>query len=85
MTMSDKIRCLIFTDESRIWNMDMANNKRLSYMIGYIYYKNHIVNMLNIRGTSRNLAVMTSHEKNTFLRVLTKYFHQLSSEKNVFL
>ena len=84
MTMSDKIRCLIFTDESRIWNMDMANNKRLSYMIGYIYYKNHIVNMLNIRGTSRNLAVMTSHEKNTFLRVLTKYFHQLSSEENIF-
>ena len=38
MTMSDKIRCLIFTEESRIWNMDMANNKRLSCMIGYIYY-----------------------------------------------
>ena len=63
MTMSDKIRCLLFTDKSRIWNMDMENNKWLSNMIGHIYYKNHTVNMLNIRGASRNLAVITSHEK----------------------
>ena len=43
--------------------MDMENNKGLSYMVGYIYYKNHIVNMLNMSGASRNLAVMTPHEK----------------------
>ena len=85
MTMSDNVRCLIFTDESRIWNMDMANNKRLSYMIGYIYYKNHIVNMLNIRGASRNLAIMSPHEKNTFLRLLTKYFHQKVQKMIIFI
>ena len=84
MTISDKIRCLIFTDESRIWNMDMANNKRLSYMIGYIYYKNHIVNMLNICEASRNLATMNPHEKNTFLRLLAEYFHQKSTENDGF-
>ena len=53
-------------------------------MIGYIYYKNHIVNMLNIRGASRNLAIMSLHEKNTFLRLLTKYFHQNSTENDDF-
>ena len=61
-------RCLLFTEESRIWNMDMENNKGLSYIVGYIYYKNHIVNMLNIRGASRNLAVMTPHGKKKYFQ-----------------
>ena len=35
MTMSEDIRCRLFVDESRIRNMNMANNRKLLYMCGY--------------------------------------------------
>ena len=54
--MSDDIRCRIFTDESKIWNMDMANKRQLSSMSGYIIEKQQVVNILKIRRASRNLA-----------------------------
>ena len=37
MPMNDDGRGRLFTDESRVLNMDMNNTKRLSYMAGYIF------------------------------------------------
>ena len=54
--MSDDTKCRIFTDESKIWNMDMANKRQLSSMSGYIIEKQQVVNILKIRRASRNLA-----------------------------
>lgn len=54
--MSDDTKCRIFTDKSKIWNMDMANKRQLSSMSGYIIEKQQVVNILKIRRASRNLA-----------------------------
>ena len=44
MTMRDDIRCRLFVDESEIWNMNMANDRQLLYVCGYILNKKHVVN-----------------------------------------
>ena len=44
--------------------MDMADKNRKSFMVGYIYENLHVVNMLSTTGTSKNLAIMTPHDKN---------------------
>ena len=62
--MTDDVRCKLFIDESRVWNMDMADKNRKSFMVGYIYENLHVVNMLSTTGTSKNLAIMTPHDKN---------------------
>ena len=82
--MTDDVRCKLFIDESRVWNMDMADKNRKSFMVGYIYEKLHVVNMLNITGTSKNLAIMTPHDKNIYLRRYSEYFHRTSSKPDVF-
>ena len=40
--------------------------------------------MLNITGASRNLVIMSPTEKNSYLRVYSTYFHQNSSELDMF-
>ena len=67
MTMSEDIRCRLFVDESRIWNRNMANDRRLSFMSGYIFNKQHVVNMLNIRGASKNIMSMSSSKKKNYI------------------
>ena len=84
MTMSEISRRKLAVDESRIWNMDMDNKKRISDMIGYLFNKLHVVNKLNITGSSKNLKSMSLAEKNRYLRLYSKYFHRTSTEIDVF-
>ena len=64
--------------------MNMANDRRLSFMSGYIFNKQHVVNMLNIRGACRNLMGMSPSEKKLYLRMYTRKFHQYSFELDMF-
>ena len=75
MTMSKESRGRIQVDESRIWNMGFSNVKRLSYSTAYMSEELHIVKMPNIRGTHRNLSIMSPAEKNRYLRLYTRYIH----------
>ena len=36
MTMGRLARCRLNVDESRIWHMDMANTRRLSFSLGFL-------------------------------------------------
>ena len=54
MTMSKSVRCKLFNDECRVWNMDITGVARRSYMVGYMEQELHVFNMLNIHGASRN-------------------------------
>lgn len=62
-----------------------ALKKKISRMIGYLFNKLHVVNMLNITGCSKNLKSMSLTEKNRCLRLYSKYFHRTSSEIDVFI
>lgn len=55
--------------------MGFSNVKRLSYSAAYMTKELHIVNMPNIRGTHRNLSIMSPAEKNRYLRLYTRYIH----------
>ena len=61
----------LFVDESRIWNLEepsavtvsTMSTKIRSILFGYMWIETHIESMLNIRGTSRDLATMGINEK----------------------
>ena len=66
MTMNKIARKMLFVDECRIWNLEepaastashMKTNIR-SILFGYMWYDVHVESLLNIRGSSRNLATM---------------------------
>ena len=84
MTMSKLKRCKLFNDECRVWNMDITGVARRSYMIGYMEEELHVLNMLNTRGASRDLAIMSPSEKNIYLRNYSKYVNRSTDELNVF-
>ena len=48
VTMSRSARCKLLVNESRIWNMDVANKtkKRLSYSAGFFYEEKHVLDFL---------------------------------------
>ena len=60
MTMSKSVRCKLFNDECRVWNMDITGVARRSYMVGYMEQELHVLNMLNIR----ELAETSCYEPN---------------------
>ena len=71
MTMNKIARKMLFVDECRIWNLEepaasaashMKTNIR-SILFGYMWYDVHVESLLNIRGSSRNLATMGITEK----------------------
>ena len=84
MTMNKIARKKLFVDESRIWNIEepMAsapsnmNLKIKCILMRYMWYDIHVGNMLNIKGSSRNLAAMRITEKNNFLRQFSRYHHK---------
>ena len=82
MTMSKIVRKKLFADESKIWNLEepaagaasnMKTNTR-SILFGYMWYHVHVESLLNIRGSSRNLAIIGIIEKATFLENLVDTF-----------
>ena len=68
MTMSKRARCKLFNDKCRVWNMDITGAARRSFMMSYMEQELYVLNMLNLRGASRNLAAMSPTEKNLYLR-----------------
>ena len=84
MTMGKRVRCKLHNDEARFWNMDITNVVRRSYMMGYLDQELHVLNLLNIKGSHRNLAVMSPTEKNQYLRNLSQYVHRSTDNLDVF-
>ena len=82
MTMSKIARKKFLVDESKIWNLEepaagaasnMKTNRR-SILFGYMWYHVHVESLLNIRGSSKNLAIIGITEKTTFLKNLVDTF-----------
>ena len=84
MTMSKHVRCKLFNDECRVWNMDITGVTCHSYMMSYMEQELHILNVLNICRASRNLSAMSSTEKNVYLRNYSQYVHRSTDELDVF-
>ena len=91
MTLSKIARKKLFVDESRIWNLDepaagaaskMKTKVRL-ILFGYMWYDEHVESLLNITGSSRNLAPMGITQKNNFLRESSRYL-QKTERQNKF-
>ena len=92
MPMSKIARKKSFLDESRIWNLEepavgaasnMKTNIR-SKLLGYMWYDIHVESLLDIRGSSRNLAAMGITEKYNFLRESSGYLHKIEREDNFY-
>ena len=82
----------IFIDESRIWNLEEpavgpASNMKStirSILFGYMWYDIHVESLLNIRGSSRNLAAMGITEKNNFLREFSRQLHKTERQDSFY-
>ena len=73
MTMSKEARSRAHVYEPRIWNIECGNVKRLSYTVGYMIEELYIVSILSIRGSHRNLSIISPAETNRYLRNFRKY------------
>ena len=92
MTISKIARKTFLVDESKIWNLEepaagaasnMKTNRR-SILLGYMWYHVHIESLLNIRGSSKNLAIIGITEKTTFLKNLVDTFIKIK-DKIIFI
>ena len=63
--MSKLKRCKLFNGEFTVWDMDITGVARRPYMMRYTEEELHVFTsrMLNIRGASRDLAIMSPSEK----------------------
>ena len=50
--------------------------KKRVYLMGYIWYNVRVENLLNIRGSSRNLTTIGLPGKNNFHREYSRYYHK---------
>ena len=53
MTMSRETRLKLHIDESRIWNMDMRNVKRHSYLLSFMWSVSVVKSTLNASGQKK--------------------------------
>ena len=88
MTISKIARKKFLVDESKIWNLEkpaagaasnMKTNTR-SILFGYMWYHVHVESLLNIRGSSKNLAIIGITEKTTFLKNLVDTFIKIKGK-----
>lgn len=77
MTMSKHARCKICVDESRIWNMDTINTKRLFYLTGFLYKEKHLLDCFKI-ADSKNLGPA---EKGRYIRYYTLKTHKSNADR----
>ena len=62
----------------------MKTNIR-SILFGYMWYDVHIESLLNIRGSSRNLASMgITEKKKNFLREFSRHLHKDQRQDNFY-
>ena len=63
---------------------NMKTNIR-SILFGYMWYDVHIESLLNIRGSSRNLASMgITEKKKNFLREFSRHLHKDQRQDNFY-
>ena len=98
MTMSKIARKKIFVVESRIWNLEepatgrairplSASNMKTSIrsiLFGYMWYDIHAESLLNIKGSSKNLAAMGMTEKSNFIWEFIRYLHKTQRQDNFY-
>ena len=82
--MSKHVLSKLHNDEARAWNMNLTNVARRSYMMGYLNQELHVLNILNIKGSHRNLAAMSPTEKNQYLQNYSQYVHRSTDNLDVF-
>ena len=58
--------------------------KLRSVLLGYMWYDVHVESLLNIRGSSRNLATMGITGKNNFFREFSRYLHKTERQDNFY-
>ena len=91
--MSKIARKKLFVDKSRIWNQEepaagAASNMKTkirSILFRYVWYDVPVESLLNIRGSSRNLAAMGITEKSNFLREFNRYLHKTERQDNFYI
>ena len=92
MTLSKIARKKLFVDESRIWSLDepaagaasKMKTKIRPILFGYMWYDEHVESLLNITGSSRNLAGMGITQKNNFLREFSRYLHKTERQNKFY-
>ena len=63
-----------------------TNLKIRSFLMGYMWYDIHVENILDIKRSSRNLAVIgiTEKKKKNFLRQFSRYYHKTQEAEDNF-
>ena len=85
MTMSRLARCKLSVYESRIWHMDMANTRRLSFSLGFLFEEKHILDYFKITDSeSKDLQYLPAMDKLKFLRYYFQKTHKYSYEFDTF-
>ena len=90
--MSKIARKKLFTDESRLWNLEKPaagaastmSTKIRSILIGYIWDETHIKAILRITGNSKNLSSLGALEKNLMLKTISGYYHDSPRQNNFY-
>ena len=80
MTMSRETRLKLHIDESRIWNIDMRNVKRHSYLLGFMLSDSIVKSALNVMGTEKDLSTITIFEKYVYLKNYSKEVHRTNRD-----
>lgn len=85
MTVGREARCKLNVDESRIWNMDMTNKKRLSYSVGYLYNEKHMLDFFKITDSKpASLQYLDPFKKLQFIRYYPLQTHKHSNKLDIF-
>ena len=80
MTMGREMRLKLHIDESRIWDMDMRNIERHSYMMGFMWSDSIVKSALNITGIEKDLSTMAIFQKNVYLKNHSKEVHRTNRD-----
>ena len=85
MTMGRFARCRLNVDESRIWHMDLANTRRLSFSLIFLYEEKHVLDCFKITNSeSKSLQYLPTKQKLQFLWYYSQKTHQYSYEFDMF-
>ena len=85
MTMGRFARCRLNVDESRIWHMNMANTRRLSFSLIFLYEEKHVLDCFKITNSeSKSLQYLPAKQKLQFLRYYSQKTHEYSYEFDMF-
>ena len=85
MTMGRFARCRLNVDESRIWHMNMANTRRLSFSLIFLYEEKHVLDCFKITNSeSKSLQYLPTKQKLQFLWYYSQKTYEYSYEFDMF-